>query len=493
MTGMQLCLATVPLLSAHRKLDFVLVDASRSESVGIAVGRVLMEQLLVRMHIGVPLEVWRLASFDVDVGALAGSLQSTRELRFAETDENTAKLCAASEPESARDLLACLRLAREGQGFNEKFIVPTFVDLDSIFNFAGVDQLETGVLVTDATLDAPGPYIEYVNAQMCRITGYRSEELIGRNPRIFQGPNSDRSELARCRRTLERGEMFQGETVNYRKDGSEFFLRWGIQPLTDQTGRVTRFLSYQRDVTELRRYESIARATNTATSLTTMVSSIRHEIGNPVNSVKAAVSYLRKRHATQSIERIEEYYDAILSELARIENLLGTFRSFTAYEAPKLADVDLGRFMGTFGTLVEPLMQQRNCHLVAEIPTGTTLRVDPRAFQQILLNLITNAADALTESDDREIRVSALMTNVTTLVTVADRGSGISSERMTTLFTPFATTKPGGTGLGLVICKRLSEQMGGTIRCESKANVGTRMILSFPTKRKRSGTWTAVG
>ncbi|MGM0594637.1 MAG: sensor domain-containing diguanylate cyclase [Pseudomonadota bacterium] len=120
---------------------------------------------------------------------------------------------------------------------------------------AAVEQSYNAVLITDAELDA-GPHIIYVNPAFCEMTGYRREELLGETPQILQGPRTDREMLSRLRRNLEQGKAFQGQTVNYRKDGKPYQVQWQITPLdADGSGQTTHYVSVQQDVTE-REYNS---------------------------------------------------------------------------------------------------------------------------------------------------------------------------------------------------------------------------------------------
>jgi diguanylate cyclase (GGDEF)-like protein/PAS domain S-box-containing protein len=109
------------------------------------------------------------------------------------------------------------------------------------------------VVITTMDLNPPGPQIVYVNEAFCRMTGYAAEEIVGKTPRILQGPKTSRTELVRLRRLLSRGEPFEGELINYRKDGSEYLLEWHIAPLRDEAGEITHWVASQRDVTEHRR------------------------------------------------------------------------------------------------------------------------------------------------------------------------------------------------------------------------------------------------
>jgi PAS domain S-box-containing protein len=119
-----------------------------------------------------------------------------------------------------------------------------------------LEQSNESVIVTTAQLDLPGPQIVYVNSAFTRMTGYEAGEVVGKTPRILQGPKTDRAVLARLREDCAAGRVFHGETVNYRKDGSEFCLEWSVGPVRDDRGKVTSFIATQRDVTERRRVEA---------------------------------------------------------------------------------------------------------------------------------------------------------------------------------------------------------------------------------------------
>ncbi|RNC84397.1 MAG: PAS domain S-box protein [Balneola sp.] len=106
------------------------------------------------------------------------------------------------------------------------------------------------ILITELDLEKPGPKIVYVNDGFTEMTGYLPEEVIGKTPRILQGPKTDRAILDRLKRRLIEGQAFFGHSINYRKDGTEFINQWDIHPLFNKEGEVTHWVSYQRDVTE---------------------------------------------------------------------------------------------------------------------------------------------------------------------------------------------------------------------------------------------------
>lgn len=114
-----------------------------------------------------------------------------------------------------------------------------------------------GVLITAAQpLDPPGPPIVYVNDAFSRMTGYGADELIGKNPRVLQGAQTSRQELDRLRMALESQEQVDVELINYRKDGSKFWVEISVAPVFDDEGNCTHFVAVQRDVTERKRAQA---------------------------------------------------------------------------------------------------------------------------------------------------------------------------------------------------------------------------------------------
>src|SRR5262245_21396165 len=122
-----------------------------------------------------------------------------------------------------------------------------------------VEQSNESVIIMTAQLDPPGPQIVYASPAFTKMTGYTLEEVIGKTPHILEGSKTDRSMLNRLCKNCMAGEVFHGETVNYRKDRSEFHLEWTAGPVRDERGEVTHFAAAQRDVTERWRVEEVLR------------------------------------------------------------------------------------------------------------------------------------------------------------------------------------------------------------------------------------------
>jgi nitrogen-specific signal transduction histidine kinase len=238
------------------------------------------------------------------------------------------------------------------------------------------------------------------------------------------------------------------------------------------------------DITEKARLESIAESMNTMNNIGYVFSGIRHEIGNPVNSIKMTLSVLRNNIDNFSQSGVVEYIDRALAETSRIEYLLNSLRNFNINESQKLRDVNLIPFFKSFLSLVELDFSNEGIRIKYTAQREEEwILADPRALQQVMLNVLTNAADALRGRDDPTIAISTSERAGRIKIGIEDNGCGMSEEQVKNLFKPFNTSKQKGTGLGLVICKKMLINMNGTIEIRSRKDVGTVVELTFPEIR----------
>jgi PAS domain S-box-containing protein len=123
---------------------------------------------------------------------------------------------------------------------------------------------EDSIIITTKELDPPGPEIVYVNPGFTRMTGYSPEEVLGKTPRILQGSNTNPEVLKRLRSTLDAGEVFYGQAINYKKDGSEFWNEWHIEPIKDDSGNLTHYIAIQHDISARKKSEQAIEQKNSA-------------------------------------------------------------------------------------------------------------------------------------------------------------------------------------------------------------------------------------
>jgi PAS domain S-box-containing protein len=124
---------------------------------------------------------------------------------------------------------------------------------------AAVEAAGEAIIVTSSAVDPPGPQIEYVNPAFTRMSGYELDEVIGKTPRILQGPYTNRETMDAIRKALMSGQSFQGEAVNYRKDGSTYLVEWVIAPAKNHENDISHWVAIQSDVTERKKSENALR------------------------------------------------------------------------------------------------------------------------------------------------------------------------------------------------------------------------------------------
>lgn len=164
-------------------------------------------------------------------------------------------------------------------------------DIDLRLLKAAVEATGEAILITTADLDEPGPRIEYANGAFVRLSGYQLDEVIGRSPRFLQGLRTERAKLDRARASLECGEAFQGEALNYRKDGSTYIVEWLITPVREGEGRITHWVSAQRDVTDRRAFED---------RQAMMVRELHHRVKNTLATVQAVLNATMRSSMTMA-------------------------------------------------------------------------------------------------------------------------------------------------------------------------------------------------
>ncbi|MCX5871383.1 MAG: ATP-binding protein [Deltaproteobacteria bacterium] len=352
------------------------------------------------------------------------------------------------------------------------------------------DRLERDRLVTaieqssDCTLITdPAGQILYANPACETVTGYSQPEIIGTNLKdLYSEGVVDDNIWQQIITAMKNGEKWQGQFPNYRKDHTLYEEEMLVSPAHNHKGEISNQVIIKRNITEKKRLESIVEAANLMDNIGFIFSSIRHELGNPINSIKVSLSVLDSNLELYDKNDIKRFVNRSLSDIGRVEYLLKTLKNFSIFERPIIEKTDMTTLLNKFITLITTELQQKRIKLTANIPKEPKFGlIDPRAFQQVLLNLIANAADSLIETSHKKISLSMLTEeNGQINIIISDNGCGISDDEQTNLFKPFFTTKPQGTGLGLVIVKKMLAKMNCSIYINSKNNMGTKVLIIIP-------------
>jgi signal transduction histidine kinase len=216
-------------------------------------------------------------------------------------------------------------------------------------------------------------------------------------------------------------------------------------------------------------------------------SGIRHEIGNPINSLKMTLTVLLDNLETFSSDMTQEFLRRSLGEIGRVEYLLRALSNFNMFERLNIQTIEIDPFLDKFLDLVSDDFQSRGIRInKVTSEDATTCLADARALHQVLLNLMSNAAEALKGKEDPEIGISVHCSQGLLKLAVQDNGRGIPEEAQRNLFKPFFTSKTKGTGLGLVIVKKMLTKMNGTVDIQSRDNGGTVVTLSIPEAKNET-------
>jgi len=246
--------------------------------------------------------------------------------------------------------------------------------------------------------------------------------------------------------------------------------------------------------------QQLVRATRLA-ELGQMAAGFAHEINNPLQIMKSdqaliemIFSDLKKKGDLKEpdIKDLEETLDQLKLQIERCSKITQTILEFGRKSEPTENDVDLGAFISQVTSMITKKASVQGIRLKKEISEQTPLlRADAAQLQQVLLNLLNNAIDAITDRhgcEGGELSIQAGPdTNGRVKISVRDNGAGISPDNLKKIFAPFFTTKPPGkgTGLGLYVCYGIIEGMGGTMEVESQRGVGTTFVVRLPASSAR--------
>lgn len=342
-----------------------------------------------------------------------------------------------------------------------------------------VESAADALVVTDP---AQG-IIQYVNPAFERITGYTREEVIGRDLHFLDSGRHDQAFYADLRETLRREGFWAGRLIQKKKDGTLYEEECSYSAVKNTSGEIINYISIKRDVTEKIRLETIAQAVETMNNIGYIFSSVSHEIGNPVNSMRMTLNSMKK-HGVADTAEMHDYTERLTAQLARVEYLLAGLKSFNMYESLQIRPVEVRAFLESFLVMLKKDFEAKGIVIENKVERAVRLvQADPRALQQVLLNIFTNAADALEGRKNPKIGISASRGAGMVKLRIKDNGSGIEEARLKNLFKPFNTTKQQGTGLGLVIVKKMLAKMNGTIEITSRAQAGTCVEIAIPEAR----------
>ncbi|NVB39343.1 AAA family ATPase [Pseudenhygromyxa sp. WMMC2535] len=274
--------------------------------------------------------------------------------------------------------------------------------------------------------------------------------------------------------------------------------RWYMTRLAPVAGGdVTKYLSISTDITQRKQLEAQVRQQQRLESIGTLASGVAHEINNPVQGILNYAELIHE-HA-EDCGTVREFSAEITQESERVATIVRDLLAFSRQEVDLQRErVSVPALVEATLSLVRAVMRKDDVRVLVDLPEDLPeVHCRAQQIQQIIMNLVTNARDALNERypgfhDDKRIEFSAAAFTRAGLpwvrLSVADRGAGIPEPIRARIFDPFFTTKgrDKGTGLGLAVSHGIATDHGGELHVESEAGVGTRFHLELPAQAAAS-------
>ena len=328
------------------------------------------------------------------------------------------------------------------------------------------------------------------NRAAAEMHGFTVEELMEMKIQSLDTPEASAESPQRIQRMLD-GEWVKAEISHRRKDGTVFPVEISAGLL--EFGNNKYFLAFDRDITERKQAEEALQRANQLVRVGEMAAGLAHEIKNPLAGIKVSIEVLASELEIDQNDK--DVFRLIINEINRIETLLKNLLSYAKPPKPNFVSLDVNEILETAIRTVqlswkgaaEKTGKVKDIQFVKELSDGLpSIVADAAQLQQVVLNLLLNAVDAIQEKGTITIK-SLTDRQDSVQVVVADTGKGIDEQGLEKIFQPFFTTKPKGTGLGLSISKRLIEQHQGMLRVALNPDGGLMFKICLPREQKNEG------
>jgi len=352
-----------------------------------------------------------------------------------------------------------------------------------------IEQAGEAILITNRKSE-----IEYVNPAFLSLTGYDEHEVIGKNPRMLKSDAQNHAFYENLWKTISRGDVWRGSMVDRRKDGTFYPALMTISPILNKNHEITHFVAIQKDMSAYNELEEKFLQAQKMETLGTLLGGVAHDFNNILNAIMAN-TYMAKLKL-EADERACRHIDDVEKMAFRAADLIHQLLAFARNERIQMKRLPLNAFLKeTFKMSKSALSEAIHC-IYTYPDHDMCIMADGTQLQQVIMNLINNARDAVQDVPHPEITVSleeycpsmawckrhAAKQGAYTLLTVSDNGCGISGEILNKIYDPFFTTKGvgKGTGLGLSMVYAAVKAHEGKIELETEQGLGTVFRLYFP-------------
>ena len=322
---------------------------------------------------------------------------------------------------------------------------------------SSVEQASEAIIITDKN-----GLIEYVNPSFVRLTGYDKDEVAGRSAAILKSEAHDEQFYQSIRQALAAGGSWQGRIVNKKKDAGCYPAMLAISPIKNEAGEITHFVGSQQDLREYEQMEEQFHQAQKMDALGTLVGGIAHDFNNALAGITGNL-YLAKKlipHVPDAVSRLETIETLSYRSAGMIQQLL----TFARKDVKHMNPIAISSFLKESVKLYQASLEE-NINLAIQVADSDMhIRGDINQLQQVIMNLINNARDAVAGVKDPAIRIKlepfeadaqfvhrypGAKVRKYACISVADNGCGIKPDCMEHVFEPFFSTKEVGKGTGL--------------------------------------------
>ncbi|SHM58500.1 PAS domain-containing sensor histidine kinase [Flavobacterium chilense] len=352
-----------------------------------------------------------------------------------------------------------------------------------------ITQSKDSILITEAnSANRRIPKIVYVNPAFSQMSGYMSNEIIGKSPNIFKGPKSDSEELKKLLRAIKNEEECLIETITYTKQNEEYWVRFSMIPIFNSEGVITHWISIQRDITDEKKLETekehlIRELTQNNKDLKQFSYITSHNLRAPLSNLIGLLNLI------DDIPIDNPELEEILNGFTKSTHLLNEtindlVKVIIIKDNPSMQKEEVS-LQEVFENVFNQLSFQIELHkpiIKLKFDKVPLLNTNKAYIESILLNLLTNSIKYKSENRKLKISIIAEQIDHKAILTFKDNGIGIDLERnrdkVFGLYQRFHNY-PDSKGLGLYLVKSQVETMGGTISIESEVNKGTTFTITF--------------
>ncbi|AXA90286.1 histidine kinase famiy protein [Massilia sp. YMA4] len=372
------------------------------------------------------------------------------------------------------------------------FIGDTTLDERGNVFFAAVEMTRMPMLVTDP--NRPDNPIVFANNAFYDLTLYREQDILGRNCRLLQGPDTDPRTVDEVRNAIREHRAVAVDLLNYKADGTPFWNALFIGPIFDKQGKLLYFFASQMDITQRRVYEHSYLQAQKMEAIGQLTAGLAHDFNNLLQVINGNLELAQRLLANpqQARDAIGRAQKAAMKGGALTQQLL----TFARKQRLEPRRINLNALVVDFSEmLVRTLGEHVQLHLDLR-PGLPPCQLDPTHLEMALLNVLINARDAMPRGGTVTVGTSLLSEpehrqrlglppGRYVVLCVIDEGEGMPPEVLRRATEPFFTTKGPGTGLGLAMVHGFVQQSHGRLELSSETGHGTTVRLVFPVADQR--------